>query len=348
MSIQSTAPTSEPIESIKDKVIIDLPGADVTLLSSDGARFNVVKAVLAVASPFFYDMFKLPQLHDNTPTKPHKEEDIPMVTESTVILEALLRYALPIAPRHTLTDINQAVNLLDSARKFQMEGPELSILSDVVTLLASETNPLRAWSYAIRCNSHVARKAAMMRYLMVDDSDMIRVTEDAIGALEFPTARSYHELVKWRENAVGEARKIATQVELQECSVTGGVRPITPFKSDLMPAKSVNPTSFTRTFTATMALVNPFSHCQTEFHAIIKACTIAARSSPCSCVVCRSDPWVSQKAGLEAMTASLKNLLNVVQSGCFAMEMTSRPLRISYLTSLSLLQDGFHTSLTLR
>ena len=290
------------VPSPKDVVIINLPGADVTLISSDGARFNVLKSVLSIASPFFLGMFELPQ---TSSASPDQLPEVPMVTENAHVLEAILRYTLPIAPRHTLASISEAVHLLDTARKFQLEGTELAILNDVALLLSREPNPLKAWSYAIRCGSELARQTAMIQYLKVEESDLVAVTEEAIEELEWATARAYYELVKWRQDAIESARKaIKEQDRLEEC-VAG---------------RLVSATSFKKTFRVTIARINPYSCYETNFLILAKACATAAQLSSCNCDVCQGGPPLA-KQHLTLMGTSVKSKLEEAQSMsycCFA------------------------------
>ncbi|KAJ7648051.1 hypothetical protein FB45DRAFT_895122 [Roridomyces roridus] len=67
----------------------DDPGADVILRSSDGVNFHVHRLILSVASPFFKQMFTLPQ--------PASEPDIPVmpVSESAILLNCGLRLWYP-------------------------------------------------------------------------------------------------------------------------------------------------------------------------------------------------------------------------------------------------------------
>ncbi|KAJ7678647.1 hypothetical protein B0H17DRAFT_944343 [Mycena rosella] len=63
--------------------------ADVILRSSDGIDFRVYRVVLSLASPFFKQMFSLPQ--------PVTEPEVPniTVTESALVLDRALRFWYP-------------------------------------------------------------------------------------------------------------------------------------------------------------------------------------------------------------------------------------------------------------
>ncbi|KAJ7648053.1 hypothetical protein FB45DRAFT_895123 [Roridomyces roridus] len=67
----------------------DDSSADVILRSSDAVNFHVYRVILSVASPFFKQMFMLPQ--------PSSEPDIPIidVSESALVLNSALRFWYP-------------------------------------------------------------------------------------------------------------------------------------------------------------------------------------------------------------------------------------------------------------
>lgn len=60
--------------------------ADVVLRSSDGIDFRVHRIVLSLASPFFKEMFTLPQ--------PTSEPEVPIIpmSESALLLDKALRF----------------------------------------------------------------------------------------------------------------------------------------------------------------------------------------------------------------------------------------------------------------
>ncbi|EIN03866.1 hypothetical protein PUNSTDRAFT_36816, partial [Punctularia strigosozonata HHB-11173 SS5] len=66
----------------------DAPPADVILQSCDSVQFFVCKVILSFASPFFRDMFTLPQSSGSSDVQP----DIPVIpmVESSATLDDLL------------------------------------------------------------------------------------------------------------------------------------------------------------------------------------------------------------------------------------------------------------------
>ncbi|KAJ7445269.1 hypothetical protein FB451DRAFT_68208 [Mycena latifolia] len=81
--------STDPSSSFVPAPPFDDPVADVILRSSDGIDFRVHRVVLSLASPFFKQMFSLPQ-----PTVEPEVPTIP-VTESAAALDRALRFWYP-------------------------------------------------------------------------------------------------------------------------------------------------------------------------------------------------------------------------------------------------------------
>ncbi|KAF9016569.1 hypothetical protein BDZ89DRAFT_400901 [Hymenopellis radicata] len=91
--------------------------ADVVLASCDGARFAVHKCILSLASPFFKDMFSLPQPSSGSSVP--KDVDIEC-TESKAVLCALLHFMYPV-PNPQIASLDELVPLIEAAQKFRLE-----------------------------------------------------------------------------------------------------------------------------------------------------------------------------------------------------------------------------------
>ncbi|KZV63628.1 hypothetical protein PENSPDRAFT_757811 [Peniophora sp. CONT] len=90
--------------------------ADVILRSCDGVLFKTYKAILAMSSSFFEDMFSLPAAADDKVQSP----PIVQMTESSTTLESLLSVLMPI--RLTVpTTFHEYSLVLAAAQKFDME-----------------------------------------------------------------------------------------------------------------------------------------------------------------------------------------------------------------------------------
>ncbi|KAJ7469249.1 hypothetical protein FB451DRAFT_1038912 [Mycena latifolia] len=87
----------------------DDASADTILRSSDGSDFRVYRAVLSLASPFFKDMFSIPQ--------PESEPEVPVVpvTERSHLLDRFLRMwypgAAPVIKFDSLDQLNEIIVL---------------------------------------------------------------------------------------------------------------------------------------------------------------------------------------------------------------------------------------------
>ncbi|TCD65994.1 hypothetical protein EIP91_001941 [Steccherinum ochraceum] len=112
------------------------PDRDVVLLSADQVKFACHKAVLSIASPFFADMFSLPQKPgssispSNDDSVESDETPIIPVAESSKVLDTLLRLIYP-TDTPALDDQAHVAEVFCTAKKYQIPGSSncLSILS---------------------------------------------------------------------------------------------------------------------------------------------------------------------------------------------------------------------------
>jgi hypothetical protein len=185
---------------LKDEVLIDLRGSDVTLISCDGARFQVHQNTLSLASPFFEGMFDLAK--SSTPTV-----EIPMV-ETASVLETLIRFIYPISPRAEIVTIDQVKHTLEAAHKLELYSVEDEVRRHLHDMLASDTNPLRAWALAVILDEDVSRKSAMLRFLCLDNDQLSSVAAQALEELQSISAKDYTLLLKWRADTVNQAHAI--------------------------------------------------------------------------------------------------------------------------------------------
>ncbi|KAH9931599.1 uncharacterized protein B0H18DRAFT_990190 [Fomitopsis serialis] len=118
------------------------PTADLILRSSDGMNFRVRKAFLAEASPVFEDMFTLP-----APQNPAGSLPVVPMTEDSRTLEGLLRLCYP-ASEMPLRTLDQAVTLLDAAKKYAMDSA-LNFLGERLVSFA-ERSPIQVYAIAVR------------------------------------------------------------------------------------------------------------------------------------------------------------------------------------------------------
>lgn len=101
--------------------------ADVILQSSDLVNFRVHKSVLATSSPFFSDMFTLPQPPNGT-----APDELPVVhvSEDSMILNSLISILYPVPPEMPDSS-DDLLALLAAAAKYDMGTIRYSIRAEI-------------------------------------------------------------------------------------------------------------------------------------------------------------------------------------------------------------------------
>ncbi|KAG8911174.1 hypothetical protein FRC01_005868, partial [Tulasnella sp. 417] len=120
---------------------------DVILRSSDGVNYKVLKAILALASAVFDDMFEIPQGSDA-----HRSEEIPIidVSESSAVLHPMLKLFYP-APVVEITSYPVAFGLIQAFDKYLVPAKGLyPFLKDFLTEKAVQSSPLESYALAWR------------------------------------------------------------------------------------------------------------------------------------------------------------------------------------------------------
>ncbi|EIN03879.1 hypothetical protein PUNSTDRAFT_19366, partial [Punctularia strigosozonata HHB-11173 SS5] len=94
--------------------------ADVILRSSDNVDFRVHKLILSLSSPFFRDMFTLPQ----APLADAKDDptDRPVVhmMEDHVTLDDILRLCYPLTSLTSIKNFDRVYSALSAGMKYDM------------------------------------------------------------------------------------------------------------------------------------------------------------------------------------------------------------------------------------
>ena len=73
-----------------------MPNADVLIWSSDNINFRVRRSILATSSPFFGDLFSLPQLSDHEVINGLPFLPLP---EDAEVLDSLMSFLYPVSPK---------------------------------------------------------------------------------------------------------------------------------------------------------------------------------------------------------------------------------------------------------
>ncbi|KAH8985646.1 hypothetical protein EDB86DRAFT_2833061 [Lactarius hatsudake] len=126
-------------------------GADIILRSSDLVDFRVHKSTLSISSPFFSDMFSLPQpplgldeVVDNLP--------VVQLSECAEVLLGLITILYPI-PTVIPDSYDKALDLLAASQKYDMPTVQSTIRSEMKSRnLTTPTGALAFRAYAIASN----------------------------------------------------------------------------------------------------------------------------------------------------------------------------------------------------
>jgi hypothetical protein len=105
----------------------DMHNADVVLQSSDYVNFRVHRAILITSSPFFRDMFSLPQ-----PASDIAPDGLPVLhlSETAEVLDSLISMLYPVPPEMP-GSINNILALLASTDKYDMAAVQSIIRNEV-------------------------------------------------------------------------------------------------------------------------------------------------------------------------------------------------------------------------
>lgn len=167
----------------------DKPSADVVLRSSDNVDFRVRSAILIEVSPFFADMFSLPQAPSKTKS-PSRSEPIPM-TENSRVLNILLRLCYPLVDRVpddlTLEDTRA---VLEAAMKYDIDMA-IQLMRHSLLTFAKE-QPLRV--YAIACIHSLEPEA---RCAAEEAVERQMVFDHYVREMEEMSAGCYHRLLRF-------------------------------------------------------------------------------------------------------------------------------------------------------
>ena len=104
-----------------------MPDADVLIQSSDNVNFRVRRSILATSSPFFGDLFSLPQPSD------HEVVDgLPFLPlpEDAEVLDSLMSFLYPVPPQLPNSKDN-ILTLLAACQKYDMTTIQSSIRAEI-------------------------------------------------------------------------------------------------------------------------------------------------------------------------------------------------------------------------
>ncbi|KAG9041275.1 hypothetical protein FS837_012474 [Tulasnella sp. UAMH 9824] len=175
MSSQTLASTSYTVKAPFDASSI----GDCFLRSSDGAHFKTSRVILSIASPFFRDMFALPQPGDEASSTTSELPTIP-VEEDAQTLQTFLTMLYPLDPP-VVRSYTVATKLVRACDKYLISPLRLkSCLRDILaTPEALKSDPLGVYALAWRLGLEEEAKTAS-RYTHRIDLRKPAVKQDLI------------------------------------------------------------------------------------------------------------------------------------------------------------------------
>lgn len=188
---------TEPVDTGEP---VDRPNPDVILRTVDNVDFRFYKLLLSMASPFFSNMFTLPQPESlDTTDNVQNKCGLPVipVSETSTIMQKLLSLCSPIydVKVPALENLDIVMSLLDAADKYEMERVGKYILNLITAPTFLEREPMRV--FAIACRYRAEKETTMAaRYML-----RFAVWEpEYVAELDFISGSNYQRLVKYHAN----------------------------------------------------------------------------------------------------------------------------------------------------
>ena len=146
---------------------LDMANADIIIQSCDSINFRVHKLVLSLSSPFFGDMFSLPQ-----PSESDQEvvDGLPVVrlSEDAEVLKCLLTMLYPI-PSIIPNSYNKILVVLSASQKYDMDGVQSCIRDSIqVKKLPLPTGAATFRAYAIASAGGLSPEKETLARLTLD------------------------------------------------------------------------------------------------------------------------------------------------------------------------------------
>jgi len=217
--------------------------ADVVLRSMDNVDFRVYRCILCEASPFFKDLFTLPQ----PPSKGGGELDAPVidVSEDAEVLDALLKLVYP-GTDPKLDTLDAVSKTLAVAMKYEAVRAIETLRRLLITPSFLQEAPLRVYAIACRFDLEEETRIASRHTLRTNILDA-ELSED----LKYITAYSYHRLLnlhRRRAQAALGVLQLEDDVKCMQCSAShyGALSPPrwwTDFERRARDELSVRPTT---------------------------------------------------------------------------------------------------------
>ncbi|KAH9020960.1 hypothetical protein EDB85DRAFT_442489 [Lactarius pseudohatsudake] len=192
--IQDETDTQSPIDTtMGDPPLpegLNMQGADVILQSHDLVSFRVHKSILAISSPFFADLFSLPQPPDDTVI-----DGLPIVqvSEDAELLHSLLTVLYPI-PSVIPDSYEKTLALLAALQKYNMDTALPPVRSEIGRQLPTTIEAFRA--YAIASSKQLIPEMEIAARFTLDHPMTFEAMADALHLFE---GSALHDLVRFRK-----------------------------------------------------------------------------------------------------------------------------------------------------
>jgi hypothetical protein len=190
----------QPTSEVAISCLFDSDDADIILLSKNPpTELHVHKVILAAGSPFFHDMFTLPQ-----PPSSNTGDSKPVipVTESRDVITTLLQFVYPL-PDPQLPSLNDLAPILDAAIKYDFP----SVISTLRRFLSSSENlqksPIQVYAISSRFDLEEEAQIASSHTLSTNLLDG-PLYED----LKYISAWQYHRLLDLHRTRSKSAQQI--------------------------------------------------------------------------------------------------------------------------------------------
>ena len=202
----SEEPTSGNSDPLSLPLCLNLYDGNVILRSSDKVNYRVHKSVLALYSPFFEDMFSLPQPPDDETV-----DGLPVVqlSEDAGVLNCLVSLIYPISPI-TPSSYQKVFALLAACQKYDMVSLQSYIRAEVERGTYPAPVAAEAFhAYAIASNMGLVLEAENAARLAVGQ----RLTFQSLGeGLRSLKGEALRELIRSRGVNKGNRLSSSTQV----------------------------------------------------------------------------------------------------------------------------------------
>ncbi|KAK7013017.1 hypothetical protein R3P38DRAFT_3008039 [Favolaschia claudopus] len=180
----------------------DSVSADTILRSSDGIDFHVSRVILCSASPFFKDMFSLPQDTSSGAGIP-----VIPVAENSQLLDAFLRFWYPGATQKPFEDLDQLADVIELAMmKYDLQY--LAPLLRKQLVAHKEAHCLSVFAVACRYGWNDIAKDAARQALTLDLHFLISAKSphlERITGQQFQSLQRYHVECSKAASAAGRS-----------------------------------------------------------------------------------------------------------------------------------------------